>query len=315
MSNISSMIKDTQKDKDKDIFKGIAISPYEEIIAYETLWAVDGMTEAKLSNLFKGTNDLPSSILANQFGQKLFKTPASVDIDDLRKRVKDLIDTKLGNFSVIINSDFQYPKELRQASHPSEILYYKGNLDLLSTKCVSIVGARKASEEGEKRARRLAKLLVDEGYTIVSGLAAGIDRNAHEAAIRGKGQTIAVIGTPVDQYYPKEHKDLQDYIAENHLLISQVPFYRYKNEHFKEHRYYFPRRNVTMASISLATVIVEASDTSGSLTQARACIQQGKQLFILESCFNVPGLKWPHSYEKKGAIRVKEFEDILKHLE
>jgi len=296
------------------IFSQPIISPYEEMIAYETLWAIDGMTEAKLSQLFRDTNDLPSKVLAKNFGAQQSLLESSDRVSELKAKVVEFLGKRLGTFSVVVNRDFQYPHGLRDAKHPIEVFYYKGNLDLINTKSISIVGARKASVEGLKRAKQLSKGLVAEGFTIVSGLAAGIDTAALTSAIDSKGNVIAVIGTPIDQYYPKENKGLQDQIAKEHLLISQVPFYRYSQEHFNLHRHHFPRRNVTMASISQATVIVEASDTSGSLTQARACISQNKKLFILESCFQNPDIKWPHSYEKQGAIRVKVLSDILVHL-
>ena len=176
------------------------------------------------------------------------------------------------------------------------------------------MGTRKASPKGRKRAIKLSRELVDADLTIVSGLVTGIDTEALTAAIESGGRVIGVIGTPIDEYYPKENRELQDEIARNHLLISQVPFFRYKNEAFKMRRFYFPMRNVTMAALSLGTVIVEASETSGTLTQARACLQQGRKLFILESCFEDPQLTWPPNYEKRGAIRVRAKEDILERI-
>jgi DNA processing protein len=270
------------------------------------------MTEAKLSELFRKSNDLPTKVLHKYQSEHQHSLFGDQDpINNLKNDVSDFLKTKLGRFSIVVNRDFQYPLELRHAKHPIELFYYRGNLDLLGTKSISIVGARKASSAGLKRAERLSKGLVENGYSVVSGLAAGIDTAALHAAIESGGKVIGVIGTPIDQYYPKENKDLQDKIAKDFLLISQVPFYRYKKETFQLHRHHFPRRNVTMASISEATVIVEASDTSGSLTQARACVSQHKKLFILDSCFQNTNISWPAHYEKQGAIRVKELSDIL----
>ncbi|MBI2521198.1 MAG: DNA-protecting protein DprA [Bdellovibrio sp.] len=284
------------------------ISPYEEIISYETLWAQPGMTEKKMTELFLTYGVLPSKVLQNQ----LSFLPEDAA---LRTDVKRFIDKKIGTFNVCIHGDFQYPEGLRKAQHPIEMFYYRGNLDLLTTRSVSIVGARKVSSEGLQRTKRLSKELSGSGFTIVSGLAYGVDTEAHKTALLADGITIGVIGTPIDAYYPKENMELQDRIARDYLLISQVPFYRYEHESFPNHKFYFPRRNVTMAAISEATIIVEASDTSGSLTQARACIQQGKKLFILDSCFQKKDISWPKTYEAKGAIRVKTTEDILDHLQ
>ena len=152
-------------------------------------------------------------------------------------------------------------------------------------------------------------------FTIVSGLAEGIDTAAHQSTIANEGLTIGVLGTPINEYYPLENRRLQNQIAKDFLLISQVPFYKYANESFKHRSYHFPRRNMIMASISKATVIVEASDTSGSLIQARKCLQQNKKLFIMDSCFNNSKINWPRSYEKKGAIRVKNTSDILDNFD
>jgi len=288
-------------------FKNI-ITPYEEMLSYETLWAMEGMTETNLSKLFEEYNALPSVVLKNQIS--LFNS----DIEKLKNKVEKYLSNKIGKFSIVVNRDFQYPDGLRAAKHPIELFYFKGNLDLLKTRCMSVVGARKVSKEGLLRAEKLTRALVKEGFTIISGLAKGVDTQAHKTALMEKGNIIGVIGTPIDEFYPKENKELQQEIAKNHLLVSQVPFYRYSKEPFSAHRQHFPRRNVTMASLSEGTIIVEASDTSGSLTQARACIQQNKKLFILDSCFKNPDIKWPYTYEKKGAIRVKGIKDILQAL-
>jgi DNA processing protein len=119
---------------------------------------------------------------------------------------------------------------------------------------------------------------------------------------------------PITEYYPKENKDLQDFIAKNFLLVSQVPIVRYYQQNFKSNRIFFPERNATMSAISQATVIVEAGETSGSLTQARAALHQGRKLFILDSCFQNPGLTWPKRFEKQGAIRGSDYDDIKNAL-
>ena len=217
-------------------------------------------------------------------------------------------------FLVSVHGDFQYPKRLREAKYPIELFYYKGDLGLLDSPCVSVVGARKCTEEGIKRTKRLVKGLVENKYTIVSGLASGIDTVAMEATITSKGNTIGVIGTPIDEYYPKENKLLQDEVSSKNLLMSQVPFYRYYKEPFLSKKRYFPERNVTMSALSFATIIVEASDTSGTLAQAKACLDQRRKLFILNSCFENPNISWPRKYEELGAIRVHDLDDILNVL-
>jgi DNA processing protein len=128
------------------------------------------------------------------------------------------------------------------------------------------------------------------------------------------GVTIGVIGTPLNQYYPPENRDLQMSIASDFLLISQVPFLKYAKQNYRLNRIFFPERNVTMSALTKATIIVEAGETSGTLVQARAALQQKRKLFILENNFLNPSLSWPKKFEEQGAIRTRDYHDIQKHL-
>ena len=104
-------------------------------------------------------------------------------------------------------------------------------------------------------------------------------------------------------------------IAEHHLLISQVPVKRYSNQkNPTSNNFFFPERNITMSALTDATIIVEAGETSGTLVQARHALKQGRKVFILESNFRNPELKWPHTFEERGAIRVADYDDIRRHL-
>ena len=282
------------------------ISPTEEMLAYETLWAMEGKTLKSIATMFKEYPVLPTELL--RISSDMFEIPA------LQTEVKKAIEVKHG-FSVCVNGTFQYPQKLREARYPIELFYYKGDLELLNSPCVSVVGSRSCSDEGKRRAAKLVRGLVEADYTVVSGLALGVDTVALETTMDCGGKVVGVIGTPIDQYYPKENSELQDLIAKDHLLISQVPFYRYQTEHFRNRRIYFPQRNETMSALSEATIIIEAGETSGTLTQARAAIAQGRKLFILNSCFENKSLSWPKLYEEKGAIRVRDFEDIFSNLE
>jgi DNA processing protein len=285
------------------------VSLFEEMVAYETLWGLPNQSLKTISGLFVTNQVLPSELL-----QEYAKNHLLSDVDELKREVQGYL-KEFNGFSVCVNGAFQYPERLRHAKYPIELFYYKGDIGLLESRCVSVVGARKCSESGAKRARKLVRGLVEKGYTVVSGLAQGIDTASMKGTIECGGSTIGVIGTPINQYYPKENKEFQDHIADKLLLISQVPFYRYAKEPFSARRRYFPQRNETMAALSEGTVVVEASDSSGTLTQARACLQQGRKLFVLDSCFDNPQISWPAYYEKRGAIRVKDFDDIFTALE
>ena len=161
--------------------------------------------------------------------------------------------------------------------------------------------------------RALVKELVKDNFTIVSGLASGIDTIAHETAFEEGGRTIAVIGTPLSQVYPKDNAELQREIAREFLLISQVPVKRYERQDYRRNRLFFPERNITMSALTEATIIVEAGETSGTLIQARAALNQGRKLYILDNCFR-KGLSWPQKFADKGAIRVVDYDDIRKQL-
>lgn len=280
------------------------VSPFKEMAAYEALWNRDKVTFKKIADLFsKNPNSLPSSYINNsqiEYYSKLLK--------------KYLNSNNLIKPNIIVNNTFDYPQKLRDATEPVEILYYSGNIDYLNTRGIAVVGSRKPSDLGIRRAIKLVQLLVKDNFTIFSGLAEGIDTYSHLTAIENKGRTVAVIGTPLNEFYPKKNKDLQIYIANNHLLVSQVPFIKYSLQDYRWNRGFFPERNKTMSALSEATIIIEASETSGTLIQAKAALAQGRKLFILQNCFENKNITWPEKFEKMGAIRVKEYEDIRKEF-
>lgn len=287
------------------MFAAPPISVRNEVAAYESLWLNEGTWFKNLAELFRNN---PGAV------------PSELVPPETVKETLILLESLLGNerfqqLDARVNGAGEYPSKLRDAMHPVEILYYLGNWELVDTPAVAIVGAREPSGEGINNARRIARRMVDHGYTVVSGLAKGIDTAAHTAALEAGGKTIAVIGTPLFESYPKENSQLQERIAREHLLISQVPFLRYKQQHFKANSLFFPARNVTMSALTKATVIVEAGNTSGTLVQARAALAQNRRLFILDSCFRNQSLTWPAKYEQAGAIRVRTISEIMDVLE
>lgn len=198
---------------------------------------------------------------------------------------------------------------LRSYGTRDAFVHYAGDLALLNGKAVSIVGTREVSEEGARRAARLARELSAAGILVVSGLAKGVDTVALSTAMEASGRTAAVIGTPLQKAYPAENGALQTEIAERHLLLS--PFAEGEAV-FKGN---FPKRNRVMALLSDATVIVEASDTSGTLHQAVECIRQGRWLFILRSVVDDPNLQWPHRFLKEErTVVLSSTNDIISRL-
>lgn len=287
------------------------ISPYNELLAYEFLWAQNHSSLKKIAEILSLQAKLPSEVI-NNFNPDLFG-----DFNERKNTIKEFIDNKIKSsppFSLLLKESPQFPDKLLDAKYPINLFYYRGNPDLSNTDCISVVGTRKVTTEGRKRTEKLVQLLSQHEITLVSGLAEGVDTVALETAIKCKMNVIGVIGTPIDEYYPKNNRNLQEKIAVKHLLMSQVPFYKYYYQPYQTKHIYFPERDVTMAALSFATVIVEASDTSGTLYQAKACIEQNRLLFILNSCFENPTITWPQKYEKQGAIRVKDINDIIIHL-
>ena len=281
------------------------ISPHRELGAYEALFLQQDATFKRLAERFASDpTALPSDFVPTQDGD-----------DAADKVMKKLRAAGVKRFGVRINKAGDYPEKLRHAKYPVEMLYFQGTWELSEIRSLAVVGSRRPTGEGVRRAARLAMELVKRDFAVVSGLATGIDTAAHTAALNAGGITIAVIGTPLGEYYPKENRKLQDRIAKEHLLISQVPVLRYEAQPFRQKRHYFPERNATMSALAEGTIIVEASETSGTLTQARAAIHQGRKLFILESCFQNPDITWPARFEAEGAIRVRDAEDIWKALD
>lgn len=198
-----------------------------------------------------------------------------------------------------------------ERKHAPEQLHLCGDASLLQGGTrVAIVGSRKASDTGLKRARILADALVARGITVVSGLAEGIDTAAHTQAIESGGRTVAVIGTPLDEFYPRSNRALQERIGAEHLLVSQFA------SGTKTHRSHFPLRNRTMALISDATVIVEAAEKSGTVHQAWEALRLGRLLFLMESLTNDKSLTWPEQLIHYGAqvLTRDSLPEMLEHL-
>jgi DNA processing protein len=207
--------------------------------------------------------------------------------------------------------DLLWPFNEAEQKHAPKELFIAGDHDLLlAGPTVAIVGSRKASREGLARADKLARMLVDRGVIVVSGLAEGIDAVAHRTAIARGGRTIAVLGTPLDQFYPAKHRALQQEIMRDHLAVSQFA------SGTKVGRHTFPIRNKTMALIADATVIIEASDDSGTLHQGWEAIRLGRPLFLAKSLFDDRELEFPRKLADYGAESLTEesFEDLMRLL-
>jgi DNA processing protein len=193
-----------------------------------------------------------------------------------------------------------------ETKNAPKLLFLEGHREVIGAgPRVAVIGSRKATQEGLRRTRRLARELSQNGVTIVSGLAAGVDTAAHRSALEAGGRTIAVIGTPLDQAYPSSNRQLQGLLAEQHLVVSQFAVGTATQPRN------FPQRNRTMALISHASVIVEAGESSGSLSQGWEALRLGRPLFLLRSIVDDPNLQWPAKMLDYGASVLTAVEDLL----
>jgi DNA processing protein len=205
--------------------------------------------------------------------------------------VRDWLDRSLDVRFVL---DAHYPSNLQGVFDRPPIVFVKGSLrDTEDRTCIAVVGTRTASAEGLNRAGRLARELVEAGFTVSSGLAAGIDAAAHTAALDAHGRTIAVMGTGLDHVYPAANRALAARIVDSGCALITQFF-----PHQTPRPWMFPARNVVMSGLSLATVVVEASETSGARLQARVALQHGRAVFMLKSL--VENHAWAREFVEDG---------------
>lgn len=231
------------------------------------------------------------------------------EIIDRKKRVESekVIENAIENdIKIIKYTDKLYSKSLKNIYDYPIILYCKGNSRLLNEKCISIVGCRDCSEYGKKVAETFAYKLSKKGYTIVSGMASGIDAASHIGALIAKEKTIAVLGSGVNYIYPYNNKKIYDKILENEgLIISE---YGVNNSPIPS---FFPQRNRIISGLSEKILVVEATINSGSIITANLAIEQGKDVYAIPG--NITSIKSSGTNEliKDGAILVSSIEDII----
>ncbi|MCF6765098.1 DNA-processing protein DprA [Thiotrichales bacterium 19S3-7] len=203
-----------------------------------------------------------------------------------------------------------YPELLRQTHSPPPILYVKGSLEAISMPQIAIVGTRKASTYGLKNAFSFAKGLASEHYGITSGLAIGIDTQAHLGALDAFGKTIAVLGTGLNYIYPRNNQFLVENICNNAgAVISEFPLYN------KPDRFNFPRRNRIISALSLGTLVVESSLNSGSLITARYALEQNREVFAIPGDINIKTTQGCHQLIKEGATLVTDIKEVLQEID
>jgi DNA processing protein len=238
-------------------------------------------------------------LLADRVGEARVKHWANVIERAVAKRPNTRLLTVL---------DDDYPQNLRRVYDRPPFLFVCGTLQDDDSRSVAIVGTRQASDAGRALARDMAAVLTERGVTVISGMAAGIDTEAHTAALDSGGRTIAVMGTGIDRVYPKENAGLADRIAGNGALLSQFwPGSPPRGSNF-------PLRNVVTSGVAMGTVVIEASATSGAKMQARLALEHGKRLFLVQSL--VLQEEWAQRYSsRRGAQVVHGVDDVVAALE
>jgi DNA processing protein len=209
---------------------------------------------------------------------------------------------------VVTLSDAVYPRLLLEIADPPPLLYCRGRVDLLDRPSLAIVGSRNATAQGASTAEQFARSFSVAGLTIVSGLAQGIDAAAHRGGLAGDGSTIAVLGTGIDNLYPRANAALAEEIATDGLLLTEFPLGS------KALAHHFPRRNRLISGLAQGCLIVEAALASGSLITARSAAEQGREVFAVPGSIHSPLSKGCHALIKSGAKLVESAEDVLSEL-
>jgi DNA processing protein len=210
--------------------------------------------------------------------------------------------------SLLLDTDPAYPTVLREIHDPPGVLYTRSELSPNDSLAIAIVGTRHATQYGLQQADRLAEGLARAGFTIVSGLARGIDAAAHRAALRVGGRTLAVLGSGLLNLYPPEHRGLADEIADCGALLSEAP------PRSKPLAGAFPQRNRIITGLSLGVVVVEAALRSGALISANHAMEQGREVFAVPGRIDSRMSHGCHRLLREGAKLVESIDDVLEEL-
>jgi len=263
--------------------------------AFGSAEAILGATRAELTQV---------DGIGEEVARSIAQWREQVDLDAELSRIE-----KTG-VRVVTREDADYPRHLREIYDPPLVLYVKGALSERDAVSIAVVGSRRTSLYGQEMARKLSYQLARLGVTVVSGLARGIDTQAHKGALQAKGRTVAVIGCGIDIVYPAENKKLADEIVEQGgALVTEFPF------GVQPDRQTFPMRNRIISGWSLGVVVVEAALKSGALLTAGFAAEQGRHVFAVPGRADSPLSKGANKLIKDGAKLTEDVEDILGEFE
>lgn len=227
------------------------------------------------------------------------------DGDACRRIARELDAIARKRISVRAILDPAYPSRLRTIADPPPLLYVSGSLEESDQLAVAVVGARRATPAGQMITERLANELAAAGFTIVSGLARGVDAAAHRGALTAGGRTVAVLGCGLGRTYPAEHERLRHEIEERGAVVSELPL------DAPPHSGHFPRRNRIISGLSLGVIVTEAAIDSGSLITARLAAEQGREVFAVPGFVRAETSRGTHALIKEGAALIEEGQDVI----
>lgn len=210
--------------------------------------------------------------------------------------------------TVLLRGTSGYPSILEEIYDPPLVLYARGDPEALEAAAVAVVGTRKPTPYGLQMAEGLAGDLASRGVAVISGLARGIDAAAHRGCLDAQGRTIAVLGCGIDVTYPREHRQLTERVLEKGMILSEFP------PGTSPAPQNFPVRNRIISGLSLGTLIVEASEYSGSLITARLAMEQNREVFATPGNLTSPGSFGPNFLIKQGAKLVQSWRDIVEEF-
>lgn len=264
-----------------------------------------GLTNLNINNIinYLKKNSLTSLSVRNMAVVSKCKNPTffienykQLDLKKLRQEFK--------KFPVLSILDSNYPLELKEIYNPPVLLFYQGNIELLSKPKLAVVGARQASQIGCQSVKKIIKETNNQ-FVIVSGLARGIDTAAHVSALKNGGSSIAVIGNGLDVYYPTENKKLQEYMSYNHLVLSEY----FTGE--QPLKFHFPERNRIIAGLCQGIVVAEAKMRSGSLITCERALEEGREVFAIPGNIIDGKSDGCHHLIQEGAKCIISGKDIL----
>lgn len=230
------------------------------------------------------------------------------DADTAREIDRELAQLDRLRLSIVTYLDPLYPPRLRAIHDPPPVLYASGRLDVQDRHAVAVVGSRRPTPAGRVLTERLSRDLAAAGFTVVSGLARGLDAAAHRGALSAPGRTIAVLGCGLDRTYPPEHDGLRKEIEAHGAVVSELPLGSYP------HGYHFPRRNRIISGMCLGVMVTEAAIPSGSLITARLALEQCREVFAVPGPVGAETSRGPNGLIKQGAKLVETVDDIIEEL-